>query len=414
MEAIRPGLPGITVFLLASLACGRTTPPPTQESGIATTGAGAAPVPEAFEPVYESLSETLAGWEAELATMSADPTPTTFGAELLVANGNRGAALLQASTLPGVRLYLDRLQDLGVGGVTVAITDPLLWPDYPDNEAYASFFKEVAQEVRLRGLKLLVETGPAFTGTAFSSISFDWGSLTLEAYREGRLAQLVRVAQEVKPDYLSIGGEPGTEAMLTGFSFSVDEHLTFVQEAAEAIHGSSGVLVGAGSGSWEDPSFGRRMAEEPALDFVGVHVYPLTNGFTDYLERAKDTVEVARAAGKRVVMGEAWLYKATSEELRRGLGYADIYARDAYVFWQPLDVRFVQLMGGLARAWGIEYASFFWSGFFFDYLEYDESLPRLPLPELLHRLNRDQAASLQAGALSDTGRAFQALIRAGE
>ena len=260
-------------------------------------------------------------------------------------------------------------------------------------------------------MKLLVETGPAFTGTAFSSIRFDWGSLTLEDYWAGRRAQLVRIAQEVQPDYLSIGSEPSTEMMLTSFSFGVDEHLAFVRGTAEAIDRSSGLLVGSGSGSWEDPAFGRRLAEESSLDFVGVHVYPMTNGVTDYLQRAAEMAETARAAGKRVLLGESWLYKVTPEELRRGMGCAEIYARDAYSFWQPLDIRFIQLMVGLTRAWGVEYASFFWSGFFFEYLEYDESLPRLPLPELFQRLNREQAASLEAGRLSDTGRAYQALIR---
>jgi hypothetical protein len=398
--------------LAASLACGRATPLPTPalDDSVATPAETSPSVPPDYQPVFDGLSAILAGWEARLAAMEAAAGETIFGAELLVANGNRGEALLQPSAMAGVRVYLDRLQELGAGGVTVAISDPLLWPTYPQADAYAAFFADVAQEVRGRGMRLYVETGPAFIGTDYSSVRFDWSDLTLEEYWDGRRGQLVRIAREIHPDYMSIGGEPETEMMLTGFSFGVEEHVAFVRETAQAIDRSSGVLVGSGSGSWEDPDFTRLLAEEPGLDFIGIHIYPLTNGTTDYLERAADMAETARAAGKRVLVGETSLYKVTPDELRRGMGYADIYARDAYSFWQPLDVRYVQLIGGLARVWGVEYASFFWSGFFFGYLEYEESLSPLPLPELTQQLNRVQAANIEAGVFSDTGRAFQELV----
>jgi len=405
------------VLVLASIACARGTAAARQgpaSSPLPRETAAAPEVPEAYRPLYDNLSDALSTWEARAEAMPApSAAPTTFGAELLPANGNRGAALLQTTTLVGVRLYLDRLQELGVGGVTVQICDPLLWPDYPDNDAYADFFARVADEVRSRGLKLLVETGPAFIGTTFSTIRFDWSALTLDAYEQGRRAQLERIAREIRPDYLSFGGEPSTEAMLTGFDISVDQHIDFVRDTARAIDRSSGVLVGAGSGSWEDPQFARRLAAEPSLDFLSVHIYPLTNGFTDYLERAAEAAELARSAGKRIVIGESWLYKATPEEVRGGIEFADVYARDAYSFWQPLDARFVDLIAGLSRAWGVGYVSFFWSGFFFDYLEYEDSLAKLPLPDLLQQLHREQAASLEAGRVSDTGREFQAAIGSG-
>jgi hypothetical protein len=260
-------------------------------------------------------------------------------------------------------------------------------------------------------MRLYAETGPAFIGTAYSSIQFDWSDLTLEDYWEGRRSQAVRVAREVRPDYLAVGGEPETEKMLTGFSFGVEEYVASVRETAQAIHDSSDVLVGAGSGSWEDPAFVEALVGEPGLDFINIHVYPLTNGVTDYLERAGEMAEAARAAGKLVILGETSLYKTTPDELRRGMGYSEIYARDAFSFWEPLDAQYVRLIGGLARAWGIEYASFFWSGFFFGYLDYDDSLARLSPSELTVRLNRVQAANIEAGVFTDTGRAYREMIR---
>ena len=119
------------VLLAASIACGRTTRPslPTADATVATAVAESAPVPESYRLVYDSLAEGLAAWETRLEGMPPSTGTMIFGAELLVANGNRGAALLQPATLAGVRVYLDRLQELGVGGVSVAISDPLLWPE---------------------------------------------------------------------------------------------------------------------------------------------------------------------------------------------------------------------------------------------------------------------------------------------
>jgi hypothetical protein len=370
-----------------------------------------AAVPPQYQYLYATLSKHLAYWEGRLESEHTEPAGSpTFAAELLPSNGNRGAALLEPMTIVAVRLYLDRLQELGVEGVTVQISDPLLWLDYPQNDAYADFFGDVADEVHDRGLVLLVETGPAFSGTAFSSLDFDWSAVTLQDYWAGRRAQLVRLARDIRPDYLSIGSEPGTEAMLTGLSFSVDDYLAFVREVADAVDRGLGMRLGAGSGSWEDPEYARRLAAEPSLDFLGVHVYPLTNGTTDYLDRASKAIALARESGKEVVLGETWLYKATAQELADGLDYSSIYARDAYSFWQPLDARFVELMAGLARAWGVDYASFFWSGFFFGYLEYEEGMTDLPLPSLLRRLNQVQSGNIQAALLSDTGRRYQALL----
>lgn len=408
--------PAIAALLSASLACGRAGGVASPEPPASVpAGSAAGPVPSNYQPLYDSLAATLTTWEGRLAALSAPASArTTFGAELLPANGNRGASLLHPSTMDGVVLYLDRLEGLGVPGVTLQISDPLLWSDYEENDAYADFFAGVANEVRRRGLKLLVETGPAFTGTAFSSVIYDWEGLDIDDYHRGRAAQLQRIAQEIRPDYLAIGNEPDTEAMLTGLATGAPDYLDFVHQTAVALDRPPGTLIGAGSGSWDDPSLSEALAQDPALDFVGIHVYPLSNGITDYLDRAAHAAEVATASGKRVVLGETWLYKLTADEVRRRVDYSQAYARDAFSFWQPLDSRYVQLMVGLSQAWGLEYTSFFWSGFFFAYLEHDPDLASLPLPDLLRQLNQAQAASLQAGGISDTGRALQSALGRGD
>ncbi len=150
--------------------------------------------------------------------------------------------------------------------------------------------------------------------------------------------------------------------------------------------------------------------EEPSLDFLNIHVYPLSSSRSNYFERAAEVAAAAREQGKRVIIGEAWLYKATPEEIDVLLSYQDVYARDVYSFWQPLDIRFVEAIVALAHVEQLEYVSFFWAGFFFGYLEYDQTTRDLPFVERYLRLNRAQYENIVAGALTETGMAYQALL----
>jgi hypothetical protein len=335
---------------------------------------------------------------------------TVFGAEIIVANGNRGEVLLEPGTMAGVRLYLDRLQEIGVGGVTVQIADPLINPGYPRSDEYLAFYRQVAEEVRRRGLVLAVEIGPVFPDPQFSRVQYDWSRLTLDEYFQIRHDDLVRIAAEIGPDYLSLGNEPATEAMLTGLSFSLQDYLAFVRETVADIDRSHGTRIGAGTGTWEDPAYLEAFTAEPGLDFIGLHLYPLSNGRTDYWLRAIEAAQAAEAAGRAVVVGEAWLYKASPDEVAAGIAYQDVFGRDPFSFWQPLDSRYLAAVVGMADWLHFDYVSFFWSGFFFGYLDYNAPLSGLPQTELYQRLNRAQLDGLQAGHLTETGRTYQALL----
>lgn len=408
----------LSLLLLVVLACGRgASPSPSAFLASATpllAKATAYPIPTVppeYQDIYNSLSASLDSFEEVLvANWDGTPATTHFGAELIVANGNRGEQLLAPGTMNGVRLYLDRLQELAVDGVTVQVSDPLLHPAYPRQSEYLAFYRQVAEEVRSRGLRLLVESGPVFAGTQFSRIRYDWSTYTREAYFQSRRDQLVLIAREIRPDYLSIGNEPSTETMLTGITFTLQDYLEYVRRTTAAIGTESDVLISCGTGSWEDPAYLQALIREPSLDLIDIHIYPLTDGRTDYLRRAFDAALDAAANGKRVIIGEAWLYKASPEEVRGLLSYADVYARDAYSFWQPLDIRFVEAIVGLAHARDIEYVSFFWSGFFFGYLDYGASTSNLSASDLSSRLNQTQYDNLLSGVITATGSAYQSLL----
>lgn len=371
------------------------------------------PIPPEYQSLYDSLSSQLDTAEAFVgARTGSDNVPPIFGAELLPANGNRGEALLDRATLIGTRQYLDQLHAIGVGGVTLDIKLPVLLVDYPRSAEYLEFFRQVVAEVRSRGMTLFIESGPAFSGTIFSSIEYSFADMTNQQYFQRRIDMLVTIVAELQPDYLSIGTEVSTEAMLTGKRFGVEEYAAFVHNAAEQIRAAnSNVKIGSGIGVWENADYVQPLFSDSALDFINLHFYPLALRSGDQVEALFDLSNQIKAAGKGIVIGEAWLYKVDPAELT-GLGgnFTEFYARDVYSFWSPLDVRFVQLMANIAQLQGFEYVSFYWSTYFFGYVDYADAPQGTPPAQLFAQENRIAYANLRQGILSPTGEALQELL----
>jgi len=69
--------------------------------------------------------------------------------------------------------------------------------------------------LRARGLKLMIETQVVFTNTPYSQLDIDYSSMSVDALLAGRTAQTLRIADELRPDYLAFTTEQSTDAMLT-------------------------------------------------------------------------------------------------------------------------------------------------------------------------------------------------------
>ena len=175
---------------VAGLACG--TRPSPGGTASPSVSAGQAEVPGAFEDLYAELDKGLSRYAGAVAEGGAG-TVTAFGAELLAANGNQGPALLRPEAMASVRSNLDQLQRLGVRGVSVQISDPLLMSDFPGSAEYLQFYRRVADEVRRRGLLLLVETGPVFSGTLYSSVEVGGRWPDTKRYFEDRGQQVANL-----------------------------------------------------------------------------------------------------------------------------------------------------------------------------------------------------------------------------
>jgi polyhydroxybutyrate depolymerase len=369
-------------------------------------------VPAQQAELYHGLERIL---DAELARPPRGPESAAMrpviSLDLLVANSNRGPALLLPESLEAVRLSLDRFKELGVGSVKFALHYPLLRPDFPRQPEYLAFYRQVVAEARLRGLKVMPHVTVMFSDTPFSVFKGLYRGLDLARFQREYRAMVHLIVSELQPDYLGLLSEPDTHARLTGLR-QLNTPATMVEVINFALAGLQRgcTKVGAGSGSWSPPAFAQALAEETGVDFIGIHVYPITGPM---LGNARQMAQIAHAHGKQAVIDEAWLYK----ELRPGGGEAvaataEVFRRDVMSFWQPLDQKFITLMLRLAAEERVSLVSFFWSSLCFSYLDTTPELDQLPYAELTRRHNRTVYAAMQDGRLSEVGRHLQRANRA--
>ncbi len=336
-----------------------------------TTPESAPPIPGQYQAIYDELKAEMAHFEVTLnETWNHSLGQTIIATEAAYANGNIGEGLLSANMMSYNRMLLDSLQAMGVKGVVLAIKFPLLKPDFPRSSEYLQFFKNIMVECHQRSLKVLVECGAIFAGTPYSPVEVDWSNYTTETFLQGLEDQLLLIAEEIKPDYLTLANEPQTEEALTKLTITPAIWSDFIGSTLQNIDRSGGLLVGAGTGTWESPSYINELFNMPGLDYIDLHIYPMnTNAI--YLDRALNYAVEARAAGKRVTVSESWLWKATPAELSNFLGDTEkIMNRDVYSFWYPLDERFIQDIINLADATSMDFVSFFWTRNLLSYLDY--------------------------------------------
>jgi hypothetical protein len=397
--------PTVTTTLPPSLPPSATTTPSQTPT---PTPEAPPPVPEEYQALYQELEAELAHFEGTLnQEWDHHQGQTIFATELAFANGNVGEGLLTPTSLDNNRTLLDRLQAMGVKGVVLAIKYPLLSPDFPRSSEYLKFFQDIMAECRQHDMKVLVECGAIFAGTPYSPVQVDWSKYTTQTFLQGLQDELLLIAREVKPDYLTLANEPTTEEELTKLTITPTVWRDFIASTLQKIGHSDGLLLGAGTGTWENPAYINEIINMPGLDYIDLHIYPLSKDGL-LLERALDWALQARAAGKRVTISESWLWKALPEEISSGLGEAEkIMNRDVYSFWYPLDERFIQDIMNLADATNMDFISFFWTRNFFAYLDYDTTPHNVSTTTLNRWINQAALTNVQKGEITPLGRYYQ-------
>jgi hypothetical protein len=140
---------------------------------------------------------------------------------------------------------------------------------------------------------------------------------------------------------------------------------------------------------------------------VALHIYPVGRRT---LATTYEVLDLARRAGKPVVLDECWLYKAGPREVRSIASNEAVFQRDLWSFWAPLDQRFLRLVDRFARQEGVAFVSPFWSHQYFAYLEYDPALDGRPYRTVNARYLQRVRAAVERGELSPTGRFVRRLL----
>lgn len=368
-------------------------------------------VPVEYQQLYSTLESSLDNYNSYLDSISAGKSyPVIFGGELLPANSNRGTDLLNPQAMQAVALYLDRLQELGVQGVTMPIGYPLFTPNFPHYTEYVQFYKQVFQEVRKRGLKVDVESSILFANTPFSSLKIDYTGLTFDQFKIERKEMISTIVQDLRPDFLNLGAEPDTEYQLIGFKelSSPEQYASYINFVLSGLDRGS-TKIGAGIGSWGNMEYVRALAARTTVDSIYIHVYPVTG---NYLQNILAISTIAKQYEKRVLLDEAWLYKVDKPSANGVAASPDIFRRDAFSFWAPLDQKFLAVIVKSAQIAGIDYISPFWTGLFFGYVDYNTSTASLPYSELSSLANQAASKNVLADKFSPTGEFYGQLAGA--
>jgi hypothetical protein len=368
-------------------------------------------VPKKHQALYTQLRGQLAAFASQI------PEPATPGSVL------RGAAWTAAGCDPVPTLLdeprrqramreLDALQQVGVQLVTLEVCYPLLSEPFHDSRLTLEHYANLANAVRMRGMRLLVRSR-ALPPTDGSIVARRYYlHLPKQRYFSERYEEAKAVALALQPDFLTLVTDPQQDA--AGLKLSLRDWRGYLRKTTAALHAQLGDFVpalGAGIALSDSAELVDMLAAIPGLAYVELRVDRLATPQDNLLPRLLSWPERIRTIdpGKRILIGAAWLYKASPQEaaVPPQLG---IIARDVYSFWAPLDIEFLRVLMRVAHARNVEAVVVAQPRYFFAYLDFFDPTTFRATPLLLMELAQRQASdAMGAGRLSQTGVAFGAL-----
>jgi hypothetical protein len=219
---------------------------------------------------------------------------------------------------------------------------------------------------------------------------------------------IARVLNDLHPDFLNIGAEPDTEATLLGMKDLLDPQ-KYADYIAYLLNGlqRGDTRVVAGVGSWGNLDYARKLAQQPLLDGLSLHVYPVVG---ECLNKAVQIADLAKTNKKFVVFDECWLSKTDILATNGVASSPENFKRDAYSFWAPLDQEFLTVMVKFSRLYGVVYLSPFWTNFFFAYLEFSPQVAGLSYSETALAVAPAQSNNIRSAIFTSTGEKYKILI----
>jgi len=413
-------------------------------------------LPQEYADVYPELAAGLDEFEALVDSQwDGSKSDTRFAAQLAVANGNGGAGL----TTPEARTYvvemLDAFVTLGVDVVKIEGMYPILTPAYHeflstfpkygeldvDVQDYIDFYQFVVAEINQRGFEVIIghsNTFPSYSrlpvGEYYKYVKNQAGcgeyancaGCDVEAvrvrFRQERWAEISAFVTLFEPKSFIIVEEPNTNNYNFGPIcakpepvplYDDDGWIDFVEYMLAQVKTTgigAGTSFGAGTGSWEEDDFIRRYVLIDDLDFIDIHVYALRSSTAHHYEKLFDWIDYIRteAPSKGIVFAETGLVKLNKAEVDAGAHTpVEIFARNVWEFWQPLDRQFLEVFYKFCHLKGVDIFMPFWTQHFFKYIEYDYELSTKTEPQELLRMSMDVALPyVRDYELSGTGETY--------
>jgi hypothetical protein len=367
-------------------------------------------VPKKYQSLYHALDAELARFARALPAVPAG-REVRRAALLTSMRCDSGAELLSSARWDAAMLELDAFQRAGTHVVVLPVCYPLLTPAFQDPRPLLEQLANLANQVRLREMGLLVDHRVMPAGSAPMQATRYYQRMGRERFFKERGEEVKALAIALQPDYLTLISDP--QAPVAGMKFSARDWRAHVRRLASQLPrelGDFAPALGAGVALWGDPAFVDAFAAVPGLAYIDLRFYPLAAGGQTMLERVLAWPDRIRMIdpSKRIVLSQVWLSKATDREPASGT--ADVVARQAFGFWAPLDAKFLQSMAHAARAKDIELVGVAQPRHLFAYLDFFDPATFRANARLLDELaTRRAEAAMQRGELTVTGLAYGAL-----
>lgn len=369
-------------------------------------------VPKRYQALYRDLDAQLTAFDLRVPPAPDGKLPVR-AATLGSANCHRGEILLEGSTREATLRELDALKNLGAEGIVLPICYPLLTPQFRDPQPFLDYYANLANEVRARNLKLLIEHGTLQPAFASVDVRPYYAKLGKSRFLRERYAELKTILVALQPDYITLVSEPAAQS--AGLKLSIKEWRSYVAKSIDSLSeqlGAFPTLLGAGCGLWDDFEYVQAFAGIARLRYIDLHLYPLSAGGEKDFERLLSWPERIRSidAGKSIVMSELWLYKLGANEKFKGMLDPAVIALDVFSFWSPLDQKLLRIVARAARAQNLELVAPFWARYFFAYLDYNDPLTfRLNARQLTELAAQRAYEAILDNRVTETGGAFRGM-----
>jgi len=366
-----------------------------------------APVPAQYQSLYTTIQTQLDGAQQTVNGLPSHSNPTmVYGAALLFADGNRGTQLLVPQTLPEVRQEIDTLASIGVEGVSIQVSFPLLLPSTANSGRYLQFYEQVARDVASKHMILSVEENPVLVGTPFAlSADVSFAGLTDATYAQEQAQMAQIIVNDLHPAYLSLMTEPDTYATYIGLpDLNQPAASAAVVEQEVQLIKRGRTLLGAGAGSWSSIQFDQDYATT-GVNYIDLHVYPtepqfVTNAVTDVAE--------AKTAHLPVVMDEFYFFPSV---VFNGQGTIQKHEIEPFSWLNPLETQFLQTFTEFAQKEGFRYVDAFDSNDFIAKLTWQPVDDTTSLAAVNEIYDPVLKADLASGNVTEVGRAYGKMIR---